>query len=77
MSITIEELATRLNAEAARRGITVEALIDELAGMVVEPEAKPVKRRLAFVGIDASTSGRGASEADDMLAEGFGRPSAS
>ena len=76
MSITIEELATRLNAEAARRGITVEALIDELAGMVVEPEAKPVKRRLAFVGIGASTSGRGAREADDMLAEGFGRPSA-
>ena len=76
MSITIEELATRLNAEAARRGITVEALIDELAGMVVEPEAKPVKRRLAFVGIGASTSGRGAREADEMLAEGFGRPSA-
>ena len=76
MSITIEELAARLNAEAARRDITVEALIDELAGMVVEPEAKPVKRRLAFVGIGASTSGRGAREADEMLAEGFGRPSA-
>lgn len=76
MSITIEELATRLNAEAARRGITVDALIDELAGKVVDPEAKPVKRRLAFVGIGASTSGRGAREADEMLAEGFGRPSA-
>ena len=74
MSITIEELATRLNAEAARRGITVDALIDELAGKVVDPEARPVKCRLAFVGIGASTSGRGAREADEMLAEGFGRP---
>ncbi len=74
MSITIEELATRLNAEAARRGITVDALIDELAERVVEPEVKPVKRRLAFVGIGASTSGRGARDADEMLAEGFGRP---
>ena len=74
MSITIEELATRLNAEAARRGITVDALIHQLAGKVVDPEARPVKRRLAFVGIGASTSGRGAREADEMLAEGFGRP---
>ena len=74
MSITVEELAARLNAEAARRGITVDALIDELTERVVEPEVKPVKRRLAFVGIGASTSGRGARDADEMLAEGFGQP---
>lgn len=73
MSIPIEELAFRLIAEAARRGITVDALIDELASKIIEPGAKPVKRRLALVGIGASTSGRGAREANEMLAEGFGR----
>ena len=55
MSITVEEIATRLIAEAERRGITVEALLDELAGRLGEhkSEPKPVKRRLAFVGIGA------------------------
>lgn len=70
----MEELASRLNAEAARRGITVDALIGELAGKVVEPEAKPVKRRLTFVGFGASTSGRGAREADEMLTKASGDP---
>ncbi|MEK7422234.1 MAG: hypothetical protein AAB131_00200 [Actinomycetota bacterium] len=77
MSITIEELAARLSAEASRRGITVDALVDELAGKLAQAgESKPVKRRLAFVGIGASSSGRSAREADEMLAEGFGRPPA-
>ncbi len=65
MSITVEELASRLNAEAARRGITVDALLDELAERVTPPRRK--------LGFGASTSGRGADEAEEMLAEGFGR----
>ena len=37
MSITIEELAARLTAEAQRRGIGVDALVDELAGRLEDP----------------------------------------
>ena len=68
MSITVEELASRLNAEAARRDITVDELLDELTAKVTSP-----RRTLGFVSLGASTSGRGAADADEMLAEGFGR----
>ena len=37
MSISIEELASRLNAEAERRGITSAALLDELAARLDDP----------------------------------------
>lgn len=67
MSITVEELAERLNAEAARRGITVEALLDELADKL------PQQRPLGFVSLGSSTTGRTAREADEMLTEGFGQ----
>ncbi len=68
MSITVEELALRLNAEAARRGTTVDALLDELAERVPPP-----RRKLGFVSLGASTSGRSAVDAEEMLDEGFGR----
>lgn len=68
MSITIEELASRLTAEAGRRGITVEALLDELADTL-----PPARRKLGFVGLGASTSGRDSADIDEILAEGFGR----
>lgn len=67
MPITVEELTERLNAEAARRGVSVDALLDELAGKL------PRQRRLGFVSLGASPTGRTARESDDMLAEGFGR----
>ena len=47
MSITIEQLATRLTAEAARRGISIEILIDELAALLDDPLE-------AFIGCAAS-----------------------
>ena len=47
MSISVEELASRLNAEAERRGITGEALIDELAAQLDDPLE-------AFIGCGAS-----------------------
>ena len=68
MSITVEELASRLAAEAARRKITVEALLDELADKL-----PPARRKLGFVGLGSSTSGRDSVDLDEMLAEGFGR----
>jgi hypothetical protein len=47
MSITIEQLASRLTAEAERRGITIETLIDELAARLDDPLE-------AFIGCAAS-----------------------
>ncbi len=37
MAMTVPELAERLNAEAARRGITAEQLLDELAARLPAP----------------------------------------
>jgi hypothetical protein len=47
MSITIEQLASRLTAEAERRGVTIETLVDELAALLDDPLE-------AFIGCAAS-----------------------
>ncbi|MDP9403146.1 MAG: hypothetical protein M3P85_07370 [Actinomycetota bacterium] len=45
-----------------------------VAAHLAEPaEEWPARRRLAFAGIGGSASGVGAADADEMLAEGFGR----
>jgi plasmid stability protein len=70
-----EELAERLAVEAARRGISVDDLATEalLAHYPQkQPEGGPL-RHLAFVAIGASRQTRGGAEADELLAEGFGR----
>lgn len=70
--LTIEvpdEVIERVNQAAAERGVAPETLAGEA---VVERFAARC-RRLSFVGIGESTSGRTAGEADEMLAEGFGR----
>jgi hypothetical protein len=71
MSMSVElpdELAARLQAEADERGVSPEQLALDLLDANVG-----VRRRLAFVAIGESTSGRRAAEAEEMLAEGFGR----
>jgi hypothetical protein len=74
MTLTVHlsaELAAALEAEAARRGQSADQVAAELlAERLPQPGAR---RRLAFAGIGSSTSGRSAADADDMLAEGFGR----
>jgi len=65
--MTEHEIAERLTAEVARRGLTAEQLLAELA------EDRPARRKLGFIGLGASTTGRSARDADEMLAEGFGR----
>jgi hypothetical protein len=68
MTVTLhldDAIAEALVAEAARRGQTADQLASQLP--------KAPRRRLAFAAVGASTSGRGAAEADEMLAEGFGR----
>lgn len=80
MTVTLDLSAAvqaRLEAEAARRGITLDQLVAEFAEQL--PAERPAaaeergRRRLGFVGIGASTSGRAARQAEEMLAEGFGR----
>ncbi len=62
----------RLHAEAERRRTSVDAVIEEWVASLSAKE-QPVKRRQpSFVAMGTSSSGRRASEADDMLAEGFG-----
>ena len=75
MTVTIdlpEDALARLQAEARRRGVSIDLLIAELA------EALPAKNASApqtfsFVGLGSSTSGRHARDTDDLLADGFGR----
>jgi hypothetical protein len=73
MTVTLHldgAVAEALAAEAARRGQTADELA---AALLVTQLPKAPRRQLAFAAVGASTSGRGAAEADEMLAEGFGR----
>lgn len=76
MSMTVhlpEPLAAALEAEAARRGQSPDRLAADLLAERLPHVGEPRRRRLAFAGIGESSSGRSAAEADQMLAEGFGR----
>lgn len=69
--LTIElddEVAKRVADVAAGRGVAPEALAAEAV-----TERFPPRRRLGFVSLGRSTSGRRAADDEDMLAEGFGR----
>jgi plasmid stability protein len=67
-----EDALARLRAEAARRGVSIDLVIAELTA-ALPAERPPTKRRLSFIGLGSSSSGRFARDADEMLAEGFGR----
>ena len=74
MTLTVHlpgEVAAALEAEAARRGQTPDQTAADLLAERLPPPG--ARRRLAFAAVGASTSGRNAADADDMLAEGFGR----
>ena len=78
VSVTLElspEVVARLRAEADRRRLSVDAVVEELAASLPAAVAQ-VPQRLGFVGIGRSRTGRAASGADDLLAEGFGRDQA-
>ncbi|MGI8684177.1 MAG: hypothetical protein ACR2MO_03625 [Acidimicrobiales bacterium] len=70
-----EWLAARVAEVAAQRGLSAAEVVTELvAAQLADPAAGLLSRpRLAFAGIGASSTGRGAAEADEMLAEDFGR----
>lgn len=76
MTVTLElsdEALARLNAEADRRGMTLDELVAELAAALPTESSTGGNGRPSFIGIGRSTSGRSAADADEMLAEGFGR----
>jgi hypothetical protein len=63
--------ANRCNRSTPPSQPTSEVVSEVLAGQL--PAEPPQRQRPGFVGLGASSSGRRASEADEMLAEGFGR----
>jgi hypothetical protein len=76
MSVTVElpdDVLAKLTAEAARRGVSIDVVIAELAARLPAPSAPARGRRAAFAGIGASSTGRTAPDTDEILAEGFGR----
>lgn len=76
MTVTLElsdEALARLQAEAHRRGVTLDELVAELAALLPSDTSTYRGKPLSFVGIGSSTSSRSAADADELLAEGFGR----
>jgi uncharacterized protein len=69
-----DELVDRLAVEAARRGISVDALAAETLAAAFDQPVTPIgpRRRLAFVAIGASGQPRGGAEADDLLPRASG-----
>lgn len=67
-----DEVLARLRAAAARRGLSLDELIAELAAQLPADTTAPSQRRLAFVGAGASEAGI-TTRMDQTLAEGFGR----
>ena len=71
-----DELAEQLAIEARDRGVAVDVVLTALlvAGLGhSESSSSTGRRHLAFAGIGASGSSRGAAQGDELLAEGFGR----
>lgn len=74
MSLTLDlpdEVIRRLTAEAERRGTHLADVIADLAAQLPPADA-PTRRKLAFVGVGASSTGI-TTRMDDLLADGFGR----
>lgn len=66
-----EDVVRRLTAEAQRRGVAIADVVTDLATQLPAPDQRR-RRRLAFVGVGASTSDL-SDRVDEILAEGFGQ----
>jgi hypothetical protein len=74
MTVTIdlpEDALARLQAEAKRRGVSIDVVVAELTQALPTDASAP--RTLSFIGLGSSSSGRYARDADELLADGFGR----
>lgn len=75
MSETIElptEVFARLRAEAARRSVSIDELVAELADQLLPAEPASTHHRLAFVAAGSSACGI-TPHIGQSLADGFGR----
>lgn len=75
MTVTLnlaDEALARLEAEASRRGVAVETVINELAARLPPTADSTARRGAGLIGLGASSSGQHARDADAMLADGFG-----
>jgi len=75
MTVTVDlpdEALARLHAEASRRGVSIDLVIAELAA-ALPADLAPARQSLSFIGLGSSSSGRSARDADELLADGFGR----
>jgi len=67
-----DEAVARLRTEAARRGVTLDDVVTQLAETLDRappPQQTSRRRKLQFVVTGSSTSGRGAADTDEMLAD--------
>jgi hypothetical protein len=74
MAVTIdliEDALERLQAEAGRRGVSIDVVVAELIQSLPADGSAP--RKLSFIGLGSSSSGQYARDADDLLADGLGR----
>ncbi len=69
-----DEVLSRLQAEATRRGISVDVVVAELANALPAGHAseRTGRRRPAFVAVGSSKGGI-SNRVDELLADGFGR----
>jgi hypothetical protein len=66
-----EDALARLLAEAKRRGVGIDTVVAGLTQALPTDASAP--RTLSFIGLGSSSSGRYARDADELLADGFGR----
>jgi len=74
MTVTIDlpdDALARVQAEAKRRGVSIDVVIAELAEALPTEPSSP--KTLSFIGLGSSNSGRYARDADELLAHGFGQ----
>ncbi|HLN17888.1 MAG TPA: hypothetical protein VK277_14190 [Acidimicrobiales bacterium] len=69
-----DDVAERLAAETARRGVSMDELAAELIAAGLPPKGRRAStpRHLEFTAAGASGSAQSGAEADEILAEGFG-----
>jgi hypothetical protein len=75
MTVTVdlpEDAFARLQAEAKRRRVSIDLVIAELTTTLPSDQI-PATRTLSFIGLGSSSAGRYARDADELLADGFGR----
>ncbi len=67
-----EHIVSRLEAEANRRGVSIDVVVAELVAQLPAKRSAAQTGRLAFVGAGASASGI-THRIDELLDGGFGR----